>query len=76
MSQQCVNFHLNDLLKDTFAGRKVHTVLGQLYNWIKNMSTIKKGPEEKRIGLERLLTRHESWKNHRRYKGLKLIRFS
>ncbi|WP_262911454.1 hypothetical protein [Allomuricauda sp. SCSIO 65647] len=26
--------------------------------------------------IDRLFTRHESWKNHRRHTGLKLIRFS
>ena len=26
--------------------------------------------------LDRLLTRHDSWKNYRRHTGLKLIRFS
>ncbi len=26
--------------------------------------------------IDRLFTRHESWKNHRRHTGLKLIRFA
>lgn len=40
------------------------------------MKHAKKVSEEKSISIERPLTRHESWRNHRRHMDLKLIKFS
>ena len=40
------------------------------------MKHIKKESKEKYISNESPLTRHDSWRNHRRHMGLKLIRFS
>ncbi|WP_262696919.1 hypothetical protein [Ulvibacterium marinum] len=40
------------------------------------MKQIKKGFQDSNSGIERPLSRHESWKNNRRHTALKLIRFS
>lgn len=40
------------------------------------MKYFKKISEEKNSTTDKPLTRHVSWKNHRRHMGVKLIRFS
>ncbi|MGB5172969.1 hypothetical protein [Eudoraea sp.] len=40
------------------------------------MNHNKKTSPEKNSSIEMPLNRHSSWKNHRRFMGLKLIRFS
>lgn len=40
------------------------------------MKHTKKEPQEANISIDKPLTLHERWRNHRRHMGLKLIRFS
>lgn len=40
------------------------------------MKDTKKQHTGNNAGVDRQLTRHESWRNHRRHIGLKLIKFS
>lgn len=40
------------------------------------MTDTKKQHTKTEVGATKVLTRHASWKNHRRHTGLKLIRFS
>ncbi len=40
------------------------------------MNNTKKQHTKENASADKVLTRHESWRNHRRHTGLKLIRFS
>ncbi len=40
------------------------------------MTNTKKQHTKNEVSTDKVVTRHSSWRNHRRHTGLKLIRFS